>query len=78
MTLPDPPKARGRKPQGKTRSSRTFTQHTEVWDAFDNLPGANDAERFRYLVHGASFKAPKPKIILMDNGTWQVAKDSQK
>jgi len=60
MTLPDPPKLKGRKPSGKPHgTTRTFRQPLEVWESFDKLPGQSDAERFRNLIHGASKKSQK-------------------
>lgn len=77
MPLLDPPRTKGR-PRQPARESRTLKQTLETWEAFDALPGANTAERFRNLLtsatHGAVLKKPVPKIVLLDDGTWLEVK----
>lgn len=76
MTLPDPPRTKGR-PRTAPREARTIKQTLDTWEAFDALPGANTAERFRNLLLTASGRIKKPKIILMTDGTWEQVKKSQ-
>lgn len=73
MTLPTPPKARGRQPEPPT-ASKSVRLPLALWEALDGLPGNTYADKLAPLLPVTHARSRKPSIVLYADGTWKKSK----
>lgn len=74
MTLPDPPKRKGRPMQPET-SVKSVRLPLDLWEALEGLPGSTYADKLSSILPVTHARAKKPSVVLYTDGTWKKSSD---